>query len=100
HAAYRFSDIVCRQSLDKTNHVCSSGLNVHQAHYGSSVESGVEPTTIGVQSPDYVKPCSDGAWLGRPRVSRGSYLWTVVGGILTSRVVPTERGLANLSASN
>ncbi|GBN38506.1 hypothetical protein AVEN_269932-1 [Araneus ventricosus] len=40
-----------------------------------------------------------GAWLDKPRVSQGPYLWTVVDGIPTSRAVCTERCLAKLSAA-
>ncbi|GBM29885.1 hypothetical protein AVEN_246449-1 [Araneus ventricosus] len=47
-----------------------------------------------------LNPCSHGVWLGKPRVARDLYLWTVVGGIPTSRSVPTAaRGLETLSAT-
>ncbi|GBN84089.1 hypothetical protein AVEN_84794-1 [Araneus ventricosus] len=41
---------------------------------------------------------SHSAWLGKPRVTQGSHLCTVVGGIPTSRVVPTAHGFANLES--
>ncbi|GBN50221.1 hypothetical protein AVEN_84323-1 [Araneus ventricosus] len=44
------------------------------------------------------KPYSHGMWLGKPRVTRVLYLWIVVGGIPTSRVIPTARGLVSLES--
>ncbi|GBL88064.1 hypothetical protein AVEN_3459-1 [Araneus ventricosus] len=41
---------------------------------------------------------SYGAWLGKRRVARGSYLWTVVGEIPNSRAIPTARGFRNLES--
>ncbi|GBM60589.1 hypothetical protein AVEN_83534-1 [Araneus ventricosus] len=51
------------------------------------------------KQPRCLKLCFYGVWLGKPRVARGSYLWTVVGGIPNRRAVPMTRGLANLSAA-
>ncbi|GBL95583.1 hypothetical protein AVEN_24797-1 [Araneus ventricosus] len=44
------------------------------------------------------KPCSHGVWLGKPRVARGSYLWTVVGGIPTNGAAPTASSLPRVSS--